>query len=356
MSHRFRIGRAAGALILAAFAAGALAAGPPVTVAEAKTAPIVELVHVNGTVTSPQSAVLSPSVAGLIETMDVDAGDRVDAGDVIVALDRELEQLALQRAQAEAAQAAATLGDARRRLGEAEKIGPTRAIAESAIKSLRAEVARAEAGVRAADAAVAQQRAVVRRHTVRAPFAGVVSRRIAEVGEWVNPGDGLVELVATDRLRFDFRVPQSHYAQLDRATPVDVRVDAVAGTAIPGRVQAIVPVKDPGARTFLLRVVADAADTAAVTPGMSAQGTLRIDAQRSGVVVPRDALLRYQDGRTTVWIVDDTGGEATVRERRIGIGVEYNGLIEVRSGLDAGAAVVTRGNEVLRDGQAVTVR
>ncbi len=356
MSDRSRIGRLAANLLLAAFPALALAAGPPVSVTQAETAPIVELVNVNGTVTSPQSAVLSSSVAGLIKTMNVDAGDRVDEGQVIVVLDRELEELALQRARAEASQARTTLDDARRRLDEAEKIGPTRAIAESAIKSLRAEVARAEASVQAADAAVSQQQAIVRRHSVRAPFAGVISQRIAEVGEWVNPGNGLVELVATDHLRFDFRVPQSHYAMLEKETPVDIRVDAVAGAVIPGRVQAIVPVKDPGARTFLLRVVAQGADTATVTPGMSAQGTLRIDAHRSGVVVPRDALLRYPDGRTTVWVVDEADGETTVHEQRVQTGVEFSGLIEVRSGLVAGTTVVTRGNEVLRDGQSVTVR
>ncbi len=343
-------------LLLGVLPVCALAAGPPVSVTRAENAPIVELVNVNGTVTSPQSAVLSPSVAGLVKTMNVDAGDRIDAGQVVVVLDRELEELALRRAQAEAAQARATLEDARRRSDEAERIGPTRGIAESAIKSLRAEVARLEAGVQAAEAAASHQQAIVRRHSVRAPFAGVISRRLAEAGEWVNPGDGLVELVATDRLRFDFRVPQSHYAQLEKNTSVDIRIDAVADAVIPGRVQAIVPVKDPGARTFLLRVVAEGSDAPAVTPGMSASGTLHIDAHRSGVVVPRDALLRYPDGRTTVWIVDDAGGESVVHEQRVSTGVEFAGLVEVRSGLDAGTTIVTRGNEVLRDGQAVTVR
>lgn len=343
-------------LLLCALPTLGLAAGPPVTVARAETAPVVDVVHVNGTVTSPQTAVLSPSVAGLIESVRVDAGDRVDKGQVLVTLDRELEELSLQRARAEAAQARTALDDAKRRLAEAEKIGPTQAIAESAIKSLRAEVGRAEASLDAAAAAVLQQEAVVRRHTVRAPFAGVVSRRIAEVGEWVNPGNGLVELVATDRLRFDFRVPQSHYAQLEKETPIEIVVDAIAGGVIAGHVQAIVPVKDPGARTFLLRVVADSSASLNVTPGMSARAALRIDAHRSGVVIPRDALLRYPDGRNTVWVVVDEAGGTVVHEKRVETGIEFDNLIEIRSGIEPGATVVTRGNEVLREGQSVTVR
>ncbi|MDX1480557.1 MAG: efflux RND transporter periplasmic adaptor subunit, partial [Woeseiaceae bacterium] len=281
---------------------------------------------------------------------------RVAAGDVVVTLDRELEQLAFERSAAEAAEASAALDDARRRLAEAERVGPTRAIAESEIKSLRAEVVRAEAALEAAVAARRQREAVVRRHTVRAPFGGVVSRRVAEAGEWVNPGNGLVELVATEGLRFDFRVPQSHFARLGPDTPVDITLDAAPGASIAGRIQAIVPVKDPGARTFLLRVVADGAGAVSATPGMSAQARLRIDAGRTGVVVPRDALLRYPDGRTTVWVVDSGGDGPLVRERRVDIGVEFDGLVEIRSGLDAEALVVTRGNEVLRDGQPVSIR
>ena len=346
----------AACLAMAGLPLVALAAGPPVSVAKSELAPIVETVNVNGTVTSPQSAVLSPSVAGLIKTVNVDAGDRVTAGQVIVILDRELEELALRRSEAEAMQARAALEDARRRLEEAEKIGPTQAIAASAIKSIRAETARAEASLDAAEAAVAQQRAIVSRHSVRAPFAGVVSRRIAEVGEWVNPGNGLVELVATDKLRFDFRVPQTSYAQLEKNTPVEIRLDAIADRVIAGRVQAIVPVKDPGARTFLLRVVADSPELGKVTPGMSARGAVQIDAHRSGIVIPRDALLRYPDGRTTVWVVAQEAGEMIVHEKRVETGVEFGNNVEIRSGITADTTVVTRGNEVLRDGQAVTVR
>lgn len=345
------------AFAVAALVAGtALADGPPVSVASAETQAIFEIVRVSGTVTSPQSAVLSPSVAGLVQAMNVDAGDRVRAGDVIVTLDRELEELALERARAEAAQALAAHDDALRRLDEAERVGPTQAIAASEIKSLRTQAARTEAALMAAQVAVRQQEAIVRRHAVRAPFDGVVSRRIAAVGEWVSPGNGLVELVATDRLRFDFRVPQRHFAQLNENTRVTITLDAAPDRVVPGRIQAIVPVKDPGARTFLLRVVAAADSGLSITPGMSAQAALRIDAHRSGVVVPRDALLRYTDGRMTVWTVDESGPAPTVNEHRVETGVEFDGLVEIRSGLETGATVVTRGNEALRDGQAVSIR
>mgnify|MGYP001551361807 CR=1 FL=1 len=240
----------------------------PVGVDQSRTQAVVQVVLVSGTVTSPQSAVLSPSVGGLIERIDVDAGDRVEKGDVVVALDRELDMLDLERVRAEEAQASSELEDSRRRLAEAERVGPERGIPETQIKSLRAEVVRDEAALTAAAAAARQQAAVVRRHDVRAPFAGVVSQRFSDLGEWVSPGDGLIELVATDALRFDFRVPQTYSSRIDNNTEVVLSLDALPDVEIPGRIQAIVPVKDPGARTFLLRVVAESETPVAVTPAV----------------------------------------------------------------------------------------
>lgn len=73
-------------------------------------------------------------------------------------------------------------------------------------------------------------------------------------------------------------------------------------------------------------------------------------------MVPRDALLLYPDGRKTVWIVDSNGGELTVREQRVDAGLEFDGFVEIRDGLEAGVQIVTRGNESLRDGEVVVLR
>lgn len=333
-----------------------VSAAPPVSVGESSMRPVVQVVRVSGTVTSPQSAVLSPAVGGLIERIDVDAGDRVEKGDVVVVLDRELVQLDLERVRAEESQSRSELEDSRRRLREAEKVGPERGIPETQIKSLRAEVVRDEAALAAATAAARQQAAVVRRHDVRAPFSGVVSERHIDVGEWVSPGDGLIELVATDRLRFDFRVPQTYYTRIDEDTRVMLSLDALPDETIPGRIQAIVPVKDPGARTFLVRVEAESEGPLAVTPGMSVRAEIRVETGREAVVVPRDALLLYPDGRKTVWVVDRGQGETTVHEQRVRTGLEFDGFVEIRGGLETGVTLVTRGNEALQNGQAVQLR
>ncbi len=328
----------------------------PVRVEQVAARTIVQQVNVTGTVTSPRRAVLSTAVAGLVANIVVDEGYRVEAGDALLTLDAELAELAMQRSRAEVLQGETAVADARRRLADAEKVGAERAIARTEIESLRAEVVSDEAALAASRAALREQEAIVARHTLKAPFAGVISSRNTELGEWVTPGNGLLELVETENLRFDFRVAQEYFGALTPDTPVEIALDAARDGRLRGRIDTIVPVKDPGARTFLVRVLADGvSEGLPITPGMSVRGSLKLDTGRRGIAVPRDAILRFPDGRITVWVVDDGDGRPVVREQAIDTGFEFDGLVEVTAGLSEGDLVVTRGNETLQDGQAVTI-
>ena len=330
----------------------------PVQVEPVSNRSVVKQISVTGTVTSARTAVLSTAVAGLVADLTIDEGDTVETGDALLKLDAELAQLALERALAEVRQREIAVADARRRFIEAEEVGAQRGIARTQVESLRAEVSNDEAALAASQAAAREQQAIVERHTLKAPFSGVISERYAELGEWVNPGDGLLELVATDNLRFDFRVGQDNFAALSPETPVEITLDAFPEQSIPGRVATIVPVKNPSARTFLVRVRADTSDVGHglfITPGMSARGKLNIDVGRSGATISRDAILRFPDGRVTVWVVD-TGGELpAVREQAVLTGSEFDGVVEIVDGLAEGDVVVVRGIEMLQEGQAVTI-
>ncbi len=330
----------------------------PVAVAEVQASRIVAKIPVSGTVTSPRRATLSTAVPGLVRSLSVDDGARVAAGDVLLSLDAELAEIALERANAQVRQDEVALADAARRLAEAEEVGRRRAIAQTEIESLRAEVSTDEAALAASRAAAREQSALLDRYTLRAPFAGVISARQTELGEWVNPGDGLLDLIATDNLRFDFRVPQDYFRQVSPDTPIEIRLDAAPGALIAAEIGAVVPVSSPGARTFLVRAEASVDEdlpTSAVTPGMSVGGALAVDTGRTAPVVSRDALLRFPDGRVTVWILESGPELPTVRERSVSTGVEFDGLVEIVEGLAVGEIVVIRGNETLTDGQTVRV-
>ena len=88
---------------------------------------------------------------------------------------------------------------------------------------------------------------------------------------------------------------------------------------------------------------------------MSIRATLRIPTGERGPVIPRDALLRYPDGRSVVWVVEKRDGAFIAREALVRQGLEFNGLVAISSGIKVGDRVVVRGNEALQPDQAVRV-
>ncbi len=332
--------------------------GVPVAVSSVKEQTIYRQVEITGTITSPSVARLSPAISGLVSTLHVDVGDQVKAGDLLLELDAELARLQWQSAQAEQQQAAAALEDSQRRLSEAEKLAPQKSIAKTAVRDLEGEVAEDSAALEKAKADAAYQKAVLARHQIRAPFAGVISEKLADIGEWVPQGQGVFELVATEGLRLDFAVSEDYLLTLKPDTPVTYMLNAFPGQRFQGQVKTIVPVSSPGARTFLLRVSAGD-NSPQLIPGMSAHAILQIpkqgEQQAAGLVVSRDAALRHSDGRTVVWTVESKDSGYVVRENNVKTGQAFDGKIEILDGLNAGARIVVQGNEALRDGQAVRV-
>lgn len=317
-------------------------------------APIIEEVPLTGTLTSPRVAQVSTSVGGLVEAINVDVGDRVEGGEPLVRLDRELERLSLTAARAASREARAELADTRRRLAEARQLHARQSFPETDVRSLEAQVEVQQAAVERLTAEAQRREARLRRHVLNAPFAGVINRKLTEAGEWVEPGTAVVELIAIDNLRLDLRVPQRYFPRIDANTRLRVELDAVPGRELGARIGTAVPVNDPGARTFLLRAWLDDVDVP-LTPGMSARAVLQLDTGRRAPVVPRDALLRYPDGRVSVWVIEAAGedGIATVTEHQVETGLAFDGRIEIRSGLESGLRVVTAGNESLQPDQRV---
>ncbi|MDH3641895.1 MAG: efflux RND transporter periplasmic adaptor subunit [Gammaproteobacteria bacterium] len=337
--------------LLAAGTGFAQMANAPVVVTIVDNGPVVEEIALTGTVTSPQFARVSAAVDGQVAEVLVDAGARVNAGDELVRLDDEIATLELRAARAEVFQAEAQLADSRRRLAEARRLGEENSIATTEIESRAARVKIDEASLARLKANADRQGALLARHWVRAPFDGVIRSKLTEAGAWVTPGLPVVELVATTGLRLDFQAPQEYLSRIGPETILLVRDGS--GELVRAEIDTVVPVTDQTARTFLLRASAGA--HTGLVPGMSAHAVLRLSSGRENVLIPRDALVRYPDGRTTVWLVEQSADVARVAERQVQTGTVAAGLVEIRSGLSGGERVVVRGNEALRNGQEVSV-
>ena len=331
----------------------AYAAEPrPVTVETAILAPLATRLELTGSVTARHRSQLSSRTSGLILKMHVDAGVMVKQGDLLMELDSELAEIDLERMDGELEQARIELADAERLLTEGRALASRGAFPKSEADSRASAVEVRRATVRQLEARVKQQRSIIGRHRLLAPYDGVISRRLADAGEWVETGTPVADLVALDRPRLDVQVPQEHFAALVGDAAVTVRIDAFPGREFAGRVTATVPVKDPVARTFLTRVEWEDGDLD-IGPGMSGRAVFVIRSGEAVVQVPRDAVVRFPDGSAKVWTLADEGGRLIATSREVTLGESLTDSVRITKGIEAGARVVVRGNEGLEEGLEV---
>ena len=331
-----------------------LQAATPVAVAMPQTGQASQDLSLSGSLTPRQASRLSPQVAGLVAEMRVDAGDAVDAGAVLVRLDARTAQLEEARARAVLGEARAALVEARRLRDEGRRLLERRVLPDSEVQAREAGAQLAEATVARAQAELAIARERVAQHEMRAPFTGVVSRRLAEAGEWVGTGTPVLELVAVDDLWLDVRVPQQFWNRLGEQIQFAAFTEALPGQALDAVFEAKVPVNDPAARTFLLRLLVHD-KTGRLTPGMSAQVRIELPGGQAATVVPRDAILRYPDGTTTVWLALQENGGWIARQAPVEVLRLAGGSAELAGALPPGARVVTRGNEGLAEGESLEI-
>jgi membrane fusion protein, multidrug efflux system len=334
----------------------ALAQTPvPVEVVMPETGRPDRTLELSGSVTPRRAASLSPRASGLVAEIGVDAGDRVRKGDVLLRLDGTLAELAVAEAEATLQESRAALNESRRLRDESRRLVRDNFVSQTEVEAQEAALELAEAAVARSQSQLATARERLARHTVVAPFDGVISRRLTEAGEWVETGNAVAELVSLDELWMDVRAPQQYWSELQPDAAVSIVLDAFNEMRLDALVHARVPVSDPSARTFLVRLSFEA-EPGTVTPGMSGRARFTLPGKQEVLRVPRDALIRYPDGTTTVWVVEERDGATRADEIEVTVGRSSGDTVEIVSGLDPLRPVVVRGNEVLSRGQAVSVR
>lgn len=348
------------ALLAAAFGvlvpalAGARGGATPVTLAEVVQEPLAEQVVLTGTTIAQRRAELSPRVEGLVSELAVDEGSLVEAGAPVLTLDARLAELEVEAARARVEEAKARRTDAIRVRDELQRLERGRHASATEIAGAAAEVEIAEAALAAQRADLARAEELVRRHRLVAPFAGMVTVKHVEQGEWAKRDEAAVELVALDRLRIRATLPQADFARVAPGAAASVRFDALPGRDFEGRVGARIARGDERTRTFPILIDIDNPERL-IAPGMSAR--VRVDLSSHGaeaLTVPRDAVVAKSDGTRELWRVSLDDGEPKAWPVTVETGRARGDRLEILRGeVDAGDQVVLLGNESLRPGQAV---
>jgi RND family efflux transporter MFP subunit len=323
----------------------------PVQVVQPKQQALAQQLVLSGSLTAQQDAALSSLTAGLVASVLVDAGATVSKGQPLLKLDSTLAEYELAQQQAAFNAALVREAEAQRLVDEAEPLSARQLFAQTEFNLRRAALAQAQADTARAKATLAQQQEIVARHTLTAPFAGVIAQRFADVGEWVDLGTPVLQLVSLSPLLLDLQVPQEYFSQLSNLRRAEVLPDLLSGQRLAATLTAAVPVGDAGARSFLARFSVNT-ERQPLLPGSSASATLYFERDDSTVlVVPPDALLRHPDGNFSLFSIKDNKAQRHL----VQLGKTSEQGVEILSGLPVGQPVVVRGNETLRDGQPVSI-
>lgn len=329
----------------------------PVSIITAKTGQIREEIPLTGTVNSIRTVQVSAKEAGYVEAMLVDEGDKVNQGDVLMKLDRQLAELEVARVQAQIVEARARQKELERQRDEAAELLKKKHVAPTTYEEAKSNVEINKAVIQRLETELRRQRVIAERHQVIAPFSGVITEKLVEVGQWVNSNTALLNLIELEPLRIEVSVPQFYFNRIDLKTPVKLQYDAIPGESFTAQVSSRIPVSDRNARTFPIFIrIANAEQK--LVPGMSARVTFQLASEehKQALLLPRDTVVLKPDGSRTVWVVSSNGTNTQVQPVRITTGKNIKQNIEVTSGdISPGDRIIVKGNELLQPGQAVNV-
>jgi membrane fusion protein (multidrug efflux system) len=319
--------------------AAALFAPPPESVssAVAHTEQWQETVPAVGSVSAAQGVTVSPEIAGMVSEIDFESGATVQKGDLLVKLDTSSEEAQLRALEAQAK--LARLNAERNRQLRADKT-----VSQS-------EVDASEAALEQAEGNADNLRAIIAKKHIRAPFSGKLGIRLVNLGESLNPGQGIVSLQALAPVYVDFSLPEQELARLQTGLTVRASSDAYPGQTFEGTLTAINPDLDTVTRS--LRVRAAFANTnELLRPGMFVRAAVELPGAQTVLVIPSTAVLSAAYG-DSVYVINGTTN-LVVEQKLIRTGRSRGDFVTVEEGLKPGDKVVTAGGFKLRNGMSVT--
>ena len=298
-----------------------------------------------GGVIAEQQAQIASRLMGFIREMNVHEGQSVVAGQQLFTVDPTDIQGQVSQAKAGLAQAEAALADAKTDYTRFGNLYKEEAIPKQQWDKVRLQYQVAEQQAAAARAGLGTAAAQMRYATLTAPFAGIITQKLANVGDLAAPGRPVLMLENPSKLQVQTNVSSDVLAHLKLGD--SVRLEAGdTGTAVTGRIARLVPAADPATHTYLVKI--DLPQGSGLKSGMYVLVAFAIG-QREGVRVPPSAVLD-RAGITGVFVVDAQG---VAHYRMVRVGDTSDGQVEIQAGLAAGEHVVTSGTAELQSGDRI---
>jgi membrane fusion protein (multidrug efflux system) len=337
------------AILLALFAGAALAqsgkdapkgaskAPPPMPVkaVAAKTGKAVIETTAVGSLRADESVMIRPEIAGRLEKITFEEGQRVQKGALLAALDSSELRAVVTSSRVQAALE-------KQRLARAEDLQKKGFFSQQALDEARSNHARSAAKVREDEARLAKTE-------IRASFSGVAGLRQVSEGAYVAAGTDIARIDKIDQLKLDFRIPEGFSGQLKPGLRLQAQVDAYQQESFAGAIYAIEPAVDEQTRTVVVRARVANPDLK-LRPGMFARVQLTLGVRENAVWIPEEAIVPRGQDSFVFRVVDGKADMVKVQ-----IGSRKVGEVEILKGISSGEMVITEGTQRIGTGSPVSI-
>jgi HlyD family secretion protein len=337
------------------------------TIRRSTVAPARAILNASGYLVARRKAVVSAKIQGRLAELDVDEGSWVTAGQVIARLDNSELQAQIEVARAGVQQATADLAEKQRQLRLTQGLANDGVVSQDQLQAAMSRVRLAEAALAQSKASLSLAEANFQNTIIRAPFAGVVVKKMAEVGESVAPippgvnlstsSGAIVGIADMATLEAEADVSETNIAKLQRNQPAQISLDAIPDHTYRAVLRQVIPTADRTKATIAVKVRLLEKDDN-LRPEMSAKVTFLEHAKESSntvrpiITVPKGVLVTG-NGATAVFVIDS---QKKVRLAPVSIGGEAQGAVIIADGLVGTEALVLRPPSTLKDGDTVKTR
>lgn len=327
------------------------------------TGQIGEKISLTGSLRAKEQVDVSPKIAGRVVSILVDTGHPVTRGAMIAQIeDDEIRQqverskAAIAVVEATIAQREAELGNARAELErkkqlveagvlsriELDTLEMRHRVATSQLELARAQKRQSEAERRELDIRQSQTR-------IYSPITGLVAKRHAHPGAMINSGTPIVTVVSVSPMVIEAKASERDIARIKRGIPAPVTIDSMPGQRFTGRVMRISPLLDAQTRNGIVEIEIPNRD-GALKGEMFARVELDLGGSRETTLLPRDALV-YRGDQPGVYVIESEKAKFIALET----GLTQEDKVELISGLKVGDTIITRGSNLIKDGDRVRI-
>lgn len=311
----------------------------PVAAYEVEPQDLSRNVMLSAAVEPERVITISSRMAGLMNEVLPQEGDRVSAGEKLLQFDIEEQAARLERVQAE-------LELSRAQHERSHRLLERNAISEAEYEEIRA-------GMRALESEKKLLQTQIAFGSVTAPSAGIILERYAEPGDAVSLHEPLFRLADLSRLVVRPGVPERDVVHLEIGQAVEVRIDAYPEEPFEGHVQRIFPSANADTRLIPVEIsIPPRPDGRPVKPGFLARVQLQAEQRPDEIAIPSEALLASGRGERMVFVLNQ---EQRLESRPVETGIERRNWTQILHGLSPGEVIIGANPSNLREGALVEI-